>query len=72
MYTFAQFVPLLIVTLIFAAISWPMVLRKGLPIWWIILCLIPGLGFLVLIYVASKTDKAVLDQLEELRRKIVK
>ncbi|WP_143104102.1 hypothetical protein [Poseidonocella sedimentorum] len=68
----AQFVPLIIITAIMAGISWPMVRRKGLGTGYFLACLIPGVGYIVLLIVASKTDKAVLDELHALREELNK
>ncbi|RYH06518.1 hypothetical protein [Tropicimonas sp. IMCC6043] len=65
-YAFMQFVPLLLITAVFAAIAWPMHRRKGLSVGWFLLCLIPGIWFLALLYIASRTDKDVLDRLAAL------
>ena len=67
MAVFAQFVPLLTIPIIQGLLAWPIVKRKGLGIGFFVLCLVPSLGILAIIWMASMTDKAVLDELLELR-----
>jgi hypothetical protein len=62
----AQFVPLIVVQLIFLAVAWPMAKRKGLGLVPPLLCVIPFLGGFVLIWIASKPDQALLDRLAQL------
>lgn len=62
----AQFIPLLLIIAVQAAVAWPIVKRKGFGIGTFALCCFPSLGFLVLLWVASCTDKEVLERLASL------
>ena len=65
---FASFIPLLIVMALFGAFSWPIIKRKGFGAGTLVLCLIPFVQYFALIWVASKTDKDVLDRLARLEQ----
>lgn len=64
-----SFVPILIIVLVFGLFAWPMTARKGLSRWYVLACFIPLVGPLIFVWIASKTDKAVLDELAALREK---
>ena len=61
--------PLLLAMGIVAIIIFFMASRKGKSRAWTFLGMIPLANMLILIWLASLTDKAVLDTLEELKRK---
>ncbi|WP_415907844.1 hypothetical protein [Oleiharenicola sp. Vm1] len=61
--------PMLLVFLVVAIAIFVMAPRKGRSRAWAILGLLPLVNVLVLIWLASLTDKAVLDALAELRRR---
>ncbi len=67
MEAFVSFVPLLIILVIQLAFAIPICKRKGVGIGWIVLCILPFLGTLFLIVVASKTDEAILQEISELK-----
>jgi predicted membrane-bound dolichyl-phosphate-mannose-protein mannosyltransferase len=61
--------PFLLVTLIVALFAIPIIRRKGKSIGYFFLCLIRFITAFVLIYLASLTDKDVLDRLAALEGK---
>lgn len=67
---FLSFVPLLIIIAIQCGFAWPIIGRKGMSKGYLILCAIPWLGLLVTILIASIPDKAVLDRLAELEKRL--
>ena len=62
----AQFIPFLLIVVLQAAIAWPMTKRKGLSVGYFILCSVPLIGPVALLWVASKTDQSILDRLARL------
>lgn len=58
---FLTLTPIIVGFMIILLFAWPMSKRKGVSRWFAILSLVPGVGILVLIWIASKTDKSVLD-----------
>ncbi|TCM88032.1 hypothetical protein EV216_10142 [Rhodovulum steppense] len=70
METFASFLPIILLTVIFVAFGWPMLRRKGLANTYVVLLLIPVVNYFSLIWIASKPDKAILDELAALRAKL--
>jgi len=65
----AQFVPLILMAIIFGAFGWPIIKRKGLSSGYLVLCFIPLINGFALIWAASKTDKSVLDRLDKIEGK---
>lgn len=66
-----QLAPLLIWLLMFAIIGYVIAKRKAdNAAGWAILCAVPIVGPIALIFLVSRTDKAVLRELEELRQAI--
>ena len=65
---FASFIPLFLMGIIFGILAYFIVgKRKGKnPFVCFLLCLIPGFGAFYIIYLASLTDKTVLDRLDHL------
>ena len=61
--------PFLLVSAVLVAFSWPLCRRKGKDLVYAFLCIIPLVGWLLLIYLASLPDKAVLDRLAALEAK---
>jgi hypothetical protein len=70
MEVFASFVPLIVITLGLVAYAWPMIKRKGLSNGHLLWMLIPVVGYFALIWIASKPDKAILDEIAALKAKI--
>lgn len=67
---FASFIPLLILGIVLAFIAAKFAKRKRKkPVLYVLLALIPAFGGLVLIWLASLTDKEVLDRLSQLEDK---
>jgi hypothetical protein len=60
------FLPLLIISIVYAALLWPILRRKGKSRLHIIWSIVPIFGMLLFIWVLSLTDKSVLDRLAEL------
>lgn len=68
---FAGFIPLLIAQIPYAIFAGALAKRlNGNTILWVILSLIPLLGFLFMIYVFFKIVAKVLDRLEEINSKV--
>jgi hypothetical membrane protein len=67
---FLSLLPFLIVTIIFFLFAIPISRRKGKSIAFPILCLVPLLGPFILLYLASLSDKAVLERLSALEQKL--
>ncbi|MEL6582425.1 MAG: hypothetical protein AAFQ36_01215 [Pseudomonadota bacterium] len=67
MEAFIQLIPLLTIVLSQALVAVAMVNRKGLGSGAVLAASIPLIGGFVLLWIASKTDKAVLEELERLR-----
>lgn len=66
---FLQILPLLIWSFFFAIIAYNIAKRKAdNRIVWTILCALPLIGPVALIFLVSRTDKAVLRELEALRK----
>lgn len=63
---FASFIPLVIVSLVYAGFVYPIARRKGFGIGHVALCAVPVLGQFTLLWIVSKTDKDILDRLEKL------
>ncbi|GGE53460.1 hypothetical protein [Actibacterium pelagium] len=64
--TITQFIPLIVTGLALLALAWPMTKRKGLPAGYAILCFLPLIGVLVLIWIASKPDKELLERVAKI------
>ena len=62
--------PLLFVSLIWAAIVLWLAPRKGKPRWFALLMLVPGIGPLGVLYLLALTDKKIIDDIEELKRRL--
>ena len=60
--------PLIFVTLVLFFLSIPISRRKGRSVVYPLLCLIPIVAFFIVVYLASLTDKQVLDRLAALER----
>ena len=63
--------PFAIVTLICFFVAIPVCRRKGRSVGFAFLCLIPFVTFFILFYLASLTDKQVLDRLSQLEAKMI-
>ena len=66
---FFSLLPFLLVSLVFFLFAIPMSRRQGKSIGYAVLCLMPFLSILVLLYLVSLTDKAVMDRLATLEGK---
>jgi len=62
--------PFLVITAIFFVFSIPMSRRKGKSFVYPLLCLIPFITPFIIFYLASLTDKEVLDRLAALEGKL--
>jgi hypothetical protein len=62
--------PLLTVSIVFFVFAIPISKRKAKSIGLAFLCLVPFLGLFVLLYLASLTDKAVVDRLAALEGRL--
>jgi hypothetical protein len=60
-------VPFLIITLVLFFFAIPIGRRKGRGFGFVLLCLIPLVGPFILLYLASLTDKQILDRLAALK-----
>ena len=60
--------PFLILTVLFFCFAYPICRRKGKPAYALV-CLIPFIGWLAVVYFASLIDKSVLDRLAALESK---
>ena len=67
---FVTVLPFLIISLIFYFFAIPISRRKGKGNLFPLLCLIPFFSAFILIYLASLTDKEVLDRLAALEGKV--
>jgi hypothetical protein len=65
-----SFVPLLLLSIVWAALVVWLAPRKGRSRWLALLAFIPCGGFLVVFYLFSVTDKQVLDDIEMLKKQI--
>ncbi len=61
-----SFIPLILISSIILAFAWPIIKRKGLGVGYAFLCLIPLVGYFAIIWIASKTDREVLDRIATL------
>jgi hypothetical protein len=72
--SWVQFLPLLTFSLIYVALIWWLAPRKGISPWYALIGLIPCFGtlavFFIFIYLLTLTDKAVLDEIADLRRRL--
>jgi hypothetical protein len=62
--------PALLLGIVLAIAALWLARRKGRSQWLALLAFIPGLGFLVFLYLLSLTDKRVLDDIEALKKRI--
>ncbi len=62
----ASFIPLIIISAIFAVFAYPIAKRKGLGVGSVALCIIPFVGQFALLWLVSKTDQDVLDRIRRL------
>ena len=65
---FGSFIPLIVISLAIVSFAWPMSKRKGMGAGIALLSLVPIIGYLVLIWIASKPDKDLLDRIAKLER----
>jgi hypothetical protein len=64
-----SFLPIAIATFVSFLVAIPISYRKGKGLAFALLALIPGVSVLVIVYLASLTDKQVLDRLAALEGK---
>ena len=64
--TIASFLPILLIAAITAGLFYRIVKRKGRSPLWLISFLFPVIGFFVVIWIVSLTDKDLLDRLAKL------
>lgn len=64
-----SFIPILVVGLLWGLISLPISRRKGeSQALYFLLMMIPFINFIIMIFLAAKTDKSVLERIEKLER----
>ncbi len=72
--SWVQFVPLALITLFYVAVVWWLAPKKGISPYYALIGLIPCLGtiaiFVIFIYLITLTDKAVLDEISDLKRRL--
>jgi hypothetical protein len=64
------FVPAIMIGLVCAGVVLWLAPRKGCSKWWALVGFVPCFGSLVILYVLSLTDKQVLDDIADLKRKV--
>ena len=66
-----QLIPLLMVSIIYGGIAFAIGRRKVENVaGWLVLCLIPIVNMFALLFLISKTDKSVLNELGELKARL--
>jgi len=69
-----QFLPLALFTLFYVALAWWLAPKKGISPYYALIGLIPCFGtlaiFVIVFYLLTLTDKSVLDELSDLKRRL--